>query len=202
MNPMMAVGAIVVVIIIVAAAAYVFTSSGKPLSPGYATTVAVSQTNYNTSSTSVSSVTGHPNIPANTTALTTTVSRKVYRFTAGFNTTYGNYLANATGFALYLYTPDKRYSNASACTGGCASFWPPFIVNGSYTLEAPAGVNISGFSTITRSDGSKQLEYEGWPLYYFAQDKTSGQITGNGDQGTFYIVTLPSPAVPPVSSGK
>ncbi len=190
MNIAAIVGAIIVVVVIIAAAAYL--AYHQPA------------TSYSTTSASAPATTSPAVIGAGATSAATTATAAgtstVYRFTAAYNTTYGYYLSNATGWTLYLYTPDKQYSNSSACYGSCATIWPPFIVSGNYTLEVPAGVNISEFSTITRTGGEKQLAYDGWPLYYYAQDKASGTITGEGVGGVWYIVTLPTPTVPPTSN--
>ncbi len=37
--------------------------------------------------------------------------------------------------------------------------------------------------TTTREDGSRQLTYDGPPLYYFARDRGPGQVTGQGVKG-------------------
>jgi predicted lipoprotein with Yx(FWY)xxD motif len=34
-------------------------------------------------------------------------------------------------------------------------------------------------SIVTRDDGSKQLAYNGMPLYYFAADKAAGDTNGS-----------------------
>ncbi|HMH39215.1 MAG TPA: hypothetical protein VK584_19965, partial [Streptosporangiaceae bacterium] len=37
----------------------------------------------------------------------------------------GMVLADDHGLTLYYYSADKRGSGSSACTGGCATAWPP-----------------------------------------------------------------------------
>jgi predicted lipoprotein with Yx(FWY)xxD motif len=95
-------------------------------------------------------------------------------------------LTNAKGFVLYWFVPDS--STASKCTGSCATFWPPV------TGAATAGTGITGtLGTITRSDGTKQVTYDGHPLYTYVADKAPGQATGNGvnaSGGLWYEMTV------------
>ena len=81
-------------------------------------------------------------------------------------------LANAKGLTLYWFAPDT--ATTSACSGTCASYWPP--VKG----PATAGPGVTGkLATITRSDGSVQATYDGHPLYTYAGDGAPGQANGN-----------------------
>jgi predicted lipoprotein with Yx(FWY)xxD motif len=73
-----------------------------------------------------------------------------------------------------LFEKDKN--GKSACDGACATAWPPLLTNGDPT-PGP-GVNASLLGTTTRSDGTTQVTYHGWPLYYYAADKAPGDITG------------------------
>jgi hypothetical protein len=49
---------------------------------------------------------------------------------------------------------------------------------------------------VKRPDGSKQVTYQGTPLYTFAQDTAPGQANGQGfkDVGTWTAVTVASSA--------
>jgi predicted lipoprotein with Yx(FWY)xxD motif len=86
---------------------------------------------------------------------------------------------------LYTSSGDKT-PGASSCTGGCATIWPPLAVTGTPTYAA--GLTASKFTTITRSDGTKQLAYNGKPLYTFASDSAPGETTGQG-VGGFAVAT-------------
>jgi predicted lipoprotein with Yx(FWY)xxD motif len=90
-----------------------------------------------------------------------------------------SFLTDSSGRALYLWTPDTK--TTSMCSGACASAWPPLTVKGAPT--AGTGVTASDLSTISRSDGTKQVTYAGHPLYYFADDKAAGQTNGEGSNG-------------------
>jgi predicted lipoprotein with Yx(FWY)xxD motif len=48
------------------------------------------------------------------------------------------------------------------------------------TVTASGGAVAAGLSTITGTDGSKQVAYEGHPLYYFSGDSAPGQTSGQG----------------------
>jgi len=80
------------------------------------------------------------------------------------------------GHAVYLWAKDSM--NMSACSGACASAWPPVPANG--TLTATGGAKATDLGTITRSDGTKQVTYDGHPLYYFVGDSAAGQTNGQG----------------------
>jgi predicted lipoprotein with Yx(FWY)xxD motif len=91
----------------------------------------------------------------------------------------GKYLVGSSGRALYLWVADP--SGKSVCAAACAKFWPPLL-----TKSAPAaagGVTAAHLGTITRSNGSQQVTYDGHPLYYFALDKGRGSIKGQGNDG-------------------
>ena len=51
-------------------------------------------------------------------------------------------------------------------------------------LAVAAGATASGdWTIVTRDDGSMMWAYDGHPLYTFADDKTAGQVTGDGVDG-------------------
>jgi predicted lipoprotein with Yx(FWY)xxD motif len=105
----------------------------------------------------------------------------------------GTVLTNSKGFALYTFAADK--GSTSVCYGQCATFWPPLM--GPVTVAS--GVKVSGkFGVTTRKDGSKQVTWNGHPLYTYAGDK-SGTVNGNGkniDGGVWNVVTTSGAAAP------
>jgi len=83
--------------------------------------------------------------------------------------------------------PDRR--ERSTCYGTCASVWPPLRPGG--TLTAGHGITQARLSIIARRDGTKQVAYNGHPLYYYVGDRAAGQTAGQGkDQfgGAWYLV--------------
>ncbi len=97
---------------------------------------------------------------------------------APVKTTAAHILVTPKGQTLYVFAPDSR--NKSTCSGGCAKFWPPrHIARGVTPRTKIAGVPGS-FGEITRTDGTRQLTYQGAPLYTFVGDKKPGDINGQG----------------------
>ena len=94
------------------------------------------------------------------------------------NATLGkNILVNSAGKTLYTY--DKDTASSSACTGGCASIWPPLTIASGSTPKAGSGVTGT-LATIMRSDGTTQVTYKGAPLYTYQQDAKAGDASGDG----------------------
>ena len=81
---------------------------------------------------------------------------------------------------LYTYSGDS--AGTSACTGGCASAWPPLTVP---TGQQPtAGSGVTGtLTTLARADGTTQVADDGLPLYYWQGDTKPGDVTGDGVNG-------------------
>jgi predicted lipoprotein with Yx(FWY)xxD motif len=102
------------------------------------------------------------------------------------------FLISGTGHAIYLWAKDGK--NSSACSGACASAWPPVPATGKVT--AAGGAVSSDLGSITRSDGTKQVTYDGNPLYYFAGDSGPGQANGQGSDnfGAKWWLVAPSGA--------
>ncbi len=99
----------------------------------------------------------------------------------------GAVLASSRGLTLYYYTEDKPGSGRSACTGSCASAWPPLVA----PVRAPAGVRLPGpLGLITRPGGVRQVTINGYPLYTYAGDKAQGQATGNGIAGAWHVIKI------------
>ena len=88
----------------------------------------------------------------------------------------GKILVDANGRTLYLFDKDKR--NKSACSGLCATYWPPLLTHGKPMARAGAKASLLG--SIRRSDGRMQVTYAGHPLYRFALDTKAGQTSGEG----------------------
>jgi predicted lipoprotein with Yx(FWY)xxD motif len=89
-------------------------------------------------------------------------------------TSLGTILVDDKGMTLYLFEKDKN--GKSACDGACAEGWPPLLTSGK--AMAGSGLKPSLLGTTTRSDGTTQVTYGNWPLYYFAGDKAPGDTTG------------------------
>ena len=101
--------------------------------------------------------------------------------------TFGQALVDAAGRSLYLFTNDTQNSGTSSCTGECLVKWPPLFTDGEPV--AGEGVDTSMLGTITLADGTTQVTYNGWPLYYYIDDAAAGDANGQGVGGVWFLVT-------------
>ena len=101
------------------------------------------------------------------------------------NGALGVYLVDGQGRTLYMFDADTE-EGKSACYGGCATAWPPLTTTGAPTASGSAAGGK--LKTITRTDGSKQVVYGEYPLYYFDKDTAAGQTNGQAVGGTWWVV--------------
>jgi predicted lipoprotein with Yx(FWY)xxD motif len=104
------------------------------------------------------------------------------------NAKLGKILVDGSGRTLYDFPIDK--GTTSVCYGACASLWPPYLTKG--TPKAGPGAKTALIGTAKRRDGTTEVTYAGHPLYYYAPDRSRGQITGQAlDQfgAPWYVLT-------------
>ena len=97
----------------------------------------------------------------------------------------GKFMTDDQGRTVYIFSKDT--STMSTCSGACAKEWPPYMEDGS------------------------QVVFKGHPLYFFADDKSAGDMNGQGlnDFGGLWTAVTPDgsaltssqPSSSPSSSG-
>ncbi|WP_161958384.1 hypothetical protein [Ornithinimicrobium cavernae] len=105
------------------------------------------------------------------------------------DTDFGTILVDGEGMTLYLFTQDSP--NTSACFDDCLAAWP--ILEGEPT--AGEGADDSLLGSFEREDGTIQATYDGWPLYYFAQDQAPGDVTGQAVNDVWWVIDADGAAV-------
>jgi predicted lipoprotein with Yx(FWY)xxD motif len=101
----------------------------------------------------------------------------------------GEILVDSSGNTLYLFVPDDQGN--STCYDACESNWPPLVDD----VSAGDGIDPALLGTVARDDGSAQVTYNSWPLYYFANDAVPGDVNGQGINEVWYVVSGAGKAV-------
>jgi predicted lipoprotein with Yx(FWY)xxD motif len=101
------------------------------------------------------------------------------------NDKLGSFLVDSKNMTLYLFTKDTP--NTSNCYGNCAAAWPPLLTTGA--AVAGAGIDAAKLGATKRTDGSMQVTYNSWPLYYFAKDTKPGDVTGEDVGNVWFLVS-------------
>jgi predicted lipoprotein with Yx(FWY)xxD motif len=97
----------------------------------------------------------------------------------------GYVLALANGQVVYTYAHDTK-GGTPTCTGSCSDVWVP--VTG--VPKTALGVTVPGtFGLVARSDGTKQITYNGYPLYTF---KGAFPLTVHVVAGVWEVISLSS----------
>jgi len=99
-------------------------------------------------------------------------------------TKYGVVLVGGNGMTLYMYDSDT--GGTSTCYDACATALPPLLTDGAPT--ATGGANAALLKTSPRTDGTTQVVYGTWPLYFWQKDAAPGDVTGQGVGGVWWVV--------------
>lgn len=101
----------------------------------------------------------------------------------------GEILVDAGGNTVYLFVPDAQ--GESTCYDDCEANWP--VVGEVTTLGE--GLDDALLGTTERTNGDVQATYNGWPLYYFANDAAPGDVNGQGVNEVWYVLDAQGNAV-------
>ena len=86
----------------------------------------------------------------------------------------GSVLVDPRGRTLYVFARDSR--GHSACTGSCATYWPP--VPGTDAKRGATAAVGATLGSIKRADGTSQLTANGYPVYTYVGDHAAARRTG------------------------
>jgi predicted lipoprotein with Yx(FWY)xxD motif len=101
------------------------------------------------------------------------------------------------GRTLYTLKP-----TALKCTATCHKYWiEALLPKGVKKATAGAGVNAAKLGTI-KVTGGLQVTYQGKALFWFFEDKSPGQVKGNGSDtwGKWSDVVLAKPSSRPATT--
>ncbi len=98
----------------------------------------------------------------------------------------GEIIVDGAGKTLYGFTPDT--AGESTCYDDCAAQWPPLLATDAAAISAGAGLDATKLTTVDRTDGTKQVKYGDWPLYFFAGDSAAGDTNGQGLGTKWYVI--------------
>ncbi len=101
-------------------------------------------------------------------------------------TALGDVIVEDEGKTVYAFLPDS--AGTPTCYDQCATNWPPLLAEDGAALTAGTGLDASKLTTVDRTDGTKQVKYGDWPLYYFAGDSAAGDMNGQGVGTKWYVV--------------
>jgi predicted lipoprotein with Yx(FWY)xxD motif len=96
-------------------------------------------------------------------------------------------VTNDKGRTIYRFDQDSNNPAKTTCVGQCAITWEPVLAPDGFDIKG-GGIDKNLVGEIIRPDGGKQLTLKNWPLYYFKDDKTLGQLAGQGKGGTWFAI--------------
>jgi predicted lipoprotein with Yx(FWY)xxD motif len=102
---------------------------------------------------------------------------------------FGKVLFSGSGRAIYYF--DQETTSKPQCYGACAKAWPPVLTKG--RPQAAGRVRQGLLGTKRRSNGKKQVTYDGHPLYYYVDDPKNEVLCHNVEEfGGLWLAVKPS----------
>lgn len=114
-------------------------------------------------------------------------------FMVANDSVHGNYLIGANGISVYAKLDDPKNQPTAD-----SSKWKPtktatalpaqqsLIPSPDYNAQAQ--FNPAFLASVQRADGSQQVSYNGWPLYYYYKDQKPGDLFGDGVDHKFFVI--------------
>jgi predicted lipoprotein with Yx(FWY)xxD motif len=102
-------------------------------------------------------------------------------------TSVGTILSTSNGFTVYEFSRDRRNKDVCITISGCASTWP--AVTTKAKPVAARGVNARLLGSIKLKNGSRQVTYDGHPLYHYSGDfgpRQTDYVGISASGGTWY----------------
>jgi predicted lipoprotein with Yx(FWY)xxD motif len=107
-----------------------------------------------------------------------------YASLAAGKTPYGDILVGNGGKAVYMFTKDA--DGQSVCYDECATIWPPVLSD--VQVFTGAGIDPKLIGTVARKDGTKQVTFNGMPLYYYWEDAAPGDLKGQNFNSIWFVL--------------
>ena len=101
----------------------------------------------------------------------------------------GSIIVDGDGYTIYMFKPDAR--NVSNCEGQCLNAWPPVMLgkgDSMANVATSAGLRRSLLGVAMREDGSRQVTYDGRPLYWWFQDTKAGDLKGQWVNNAWWVM--------------
>jgi predicted lipoprotein with Yx(FWY)xxD motif len=93
-----------------------------------------------------------------------------------------NMLADTFGKTLYVFDVDQG-KPTSACNGGCAEIWPPYLLSADEVARV-----VAPFGVVQRTSQQPQLTYNGRPIYTYIFDREINNDLGDGVGKVWHLI--------------
>ena len=97
-----------------------------------------------------------------------------------------NILTDEKGDTLYYHSTDP--GDGSLCLEACKAIWNPLASAGGHPVISDPSIT-GKVSTVKLSTGVLQVTYNGKPLYIFTLTTHVGDLSGNGYENQWFVVT-------------
>jgi predicted lipoprotein with Yx(FWY)xxD motif len=105
------------------------------------------------------------------------------------STEFGKAVFGPNGKVVYVFGADRGAT--SRCYGVCASAWPPVLTKAA--PQAGPGIVAKLLGTTRRKDGTRQVTYNGHPLYYYSADKVGKVMCQHANMhGGLWLIIKPN----------